>query len=321
MQPIYHNRAIWPFVSAYALRAARDARTTRHASRTSCARSCGRRARLARTMENYELVSRAVHVDDGKLERARWSIRRASCGRWRAMLDVVVEGVFGVGDGGQHRTEDARVVGCCRCCLATRKKITLAILPASASPWCAGQRSMAICWWPVTTSRGRRNHRVQLQAIHVRRQTAAHSTHPLFAAGHARCARGHRDEQMRVGTGALLLNGKGVLYLDGHRVGADRKQPRLAQAATRQCFRTHARRRRRSRIACPAWPPAGVRGALSRRRAVAAGQRQRDGSYQRVVRLRKRSRSDQHRRHRRREDCSRIVRWCSATARSDRDAA
>ncbi|WP_245156832.1 Six-hairpin glycosidase-like protein [Lysobacter arenosi] len=95
---IYHNRAIWPFVSAYSLRAAR---TVGHAPRIAHEiRSLMRGAALAGSnMENFELVTQAVHVDDGALSgpvvnspRQLWSVA--------AYLDMVIEGVFGVGEDG-----------------------------------------------------------------------------------------------------------------------------------------------------------------------------------------------------------------------------
>jgi hypothetical protein len=99
-QPIYHNRAIWPFVSAYALRAARvvnDPARIEHELR-----SIMRGAAMAGSnMENYELITQATHVDDGKLSgpvvdspRQLWSVA--------AYLDMVSEGVFGL-------TQDGRV--------------------------------------------------------------------------------------------------------------------------------------------------------------------------------------------------------------------
>ncbi|MFT3790998.1 MAG: Six-hairpin glycosidase-like protein [Rudaea sp.] len=91
---IYHNRAIWPFVSAYALRAARkldDANRIAHELRSILQGA----ALSGSNYENYELVSGAVHVEDGKWSgpvvnspRQLWSVA--------AMLDAVVEGVFGV---------------------------------------------------------------------------------------------------------------------------------------------------------------------------------------------------------------------------------
>jgi len=91
---IYHNRAIWPFVSAYALRAARkldDANRIAHELRSILQGA----ALSGSNYENYELTSGAIHVEDGKWSgpvvnspRQLWSIA--------AMLDAVTEGVFGV---------------------------------------------------------------------------------------------------------------------------------------------------------------------------------------------------------------------------------
>ena len=93
-QPIYHNRAIWPFVSAYALRAAR---ALDDAPRIAVEiQSILRGAALAGSnMENYEMLSQAVHVDDGALsgpvvnsQRQLWSVA--------GYLAMVREGVFGI---------------------------------------------------------------------------------------------------------------------------------------------------------------------------------------------------------------------------------
>ncbi|MHC1652806.1 Six-hairpin glycosidase-like protein [Stenotrophomonas maltophilia] len=98
-QPIYHNRAIWPFVSAYSLRAARQ---LDDAPRIAAEiRSLMRGAALAGSnMENYELVTQTVHVDEGALsgpvvnsERQLWSVA--------GYLSMVIEGVFGVQDDGR----------------------------------------------------------------------------------------------------------------------------------------------------------------------------------------------------------------------------
>ncbi|WP_367381639.1 Six-hairpin glycosidase-like protein [Stenotrophomonas cyclobalanopsidis] len=97
-QPIYHNRAIWPFVSAYSLRAARK---LDDAPRIAAEiRSLMQGAALAGSnMENYELVTQAVHVDEGALsgpvvnsERQLWSVA--------GYLAMVSEGVFGLQDNG-----------------------------------------------------------------------------------------------------------------------------------------------------------------------------------------------------------------------------
>lgn len=98
-QPIYHNRAIWPFVSAYALRAARKVNDPARIAHEI--RSVMRGAALyGSNMENYELLTQGQHVDDGTLSgpvvnspRQLWSVA--------AYLDVVTEGVFGLREDGR----------------------------------------------------------------------------------------------------------------------------------------------------------------------------------------------------------------------------
>ena len=98
-QPIYHNRAIWPFVSVYALRAARTVNDPVRIAHEI--KSVLRGAALfGSNMENYELLSQGQHVDDGKLSgpvvnspRQLWSVA--------AYLDVVTEGVFGLEEDGR----------------------------------------------------------------------------------------------------------------------------------------------------------------------------------------------------------------------------
>lgn len=93
-QPIYHNRAVWPFVSAYSLRAAR--RLDDAARIQLEIESLMRGSALAGSnMENYEMRSLAVHVDAGPLSgpvvnspRQLWSVA--------GYLSMVLEGVFGV---------------------------------------------------------------------------------------------------------------------------------------------------------------------------------------------------------------------------------
>ncbi|MEG2804017.1 Six-hairpin glycosidase-like protein [Stenotrophomonas sp.] len=93
-QPIYHNRAVWPFVSAYALRAAR--RVDDAARIQAEIESLMRGSALAGSnMENYEMRTLAVHVDEGALSgpvvnspRQLWSVA--------GYLSMVLEGVFGV---------------------------------------------------------------------------------------------------------------------------------------------------------------------------------------------------------------------------------
>ncbi len=93
-QPIYHNRAVWPFVSAYALRAARkvDDAARIHREIESLMRGS---ALAGSNMENHEMRTLAVHVDEGPLSgpvvnspRQLWSVA--------GYLSMVLEGVFGV---------------------------------------------------------------------------------------------------------------------------------------------------------------------------------------------------------------------------------
>ena len=94
-QPIYHNRAIWPFVSEYTLRAAR--RIGDPALIALEVRSLMRGAALdASNMENYSLLSQSTHVA-GALggpvvdsPRQLWSVA--------GYLDMVVRGIFGLED-------------------------------------------------------------------------------------------------------------------------------------------------------------------------------------------------------------------------------
>jgi len=93
-QPIYHNRGIWPFVSAYALRAARALDDAPRI--TMEIESLMRGTALAGSnMENYELLTQKIHVEEGALsgpvvnsERQLWSVA--------GYLSMVMEGIFGV---------------------------------------------------------------------------------------------------------------------------------------------------------------------------------------------------------------------------------
>ena len=102
-QPIYHNRAIWPFVSEYTLRAARqidDPARIAHELRTQMRGA----ALYASNYENYSLRTQSTHVDEGKLSgpvvdspRQLWSVA--------GYLDMVIRGVFGLEDDGSVKPE------------------------------------------------------------------------------------------------------------------------------------------------------------------------------------------------------------------------
>ena len=101
-QPIYHNRAIWPFVSEFTLRAARrveDVPLIAHELR-SLVRGA---ALTGSNMENFSLLEQSTHVP-GRLggpvvdsRRQLWSVA--------GYLDMVVRGVFGVRDDGSVHPE------------------------------------------------------------------------------------------------------------------------------------------------------------------------------------------------------------------------
>src|SRR5579871_1147361 len=77
---IYHSRAMWPFVTSYALRAA--ARANKPEVAAAALRSLWRGTALALSnMENFEFLSGSTHVDDGPLSgpvinspRQLWSV-------------------------------------------------------------------------------------------------------------------------------------------------------------------------------------------------------------------------------------------------------
>lgn len=101
-QPIYHNRAIWPFVSEYTLRAAR--RTGDAALIALEVRSLMRGAALnASNMENFSLLSQATHVAGARggpvvdSPRQLWSVA--------GYLDMVARGIFGLEDDGRVAPE------------------------------------------------------------------------------------------------------------------------------------------------------------------------------------------------------------------------
>ena len=92
--PIYHNQAIWPFVTAYGLKAARK---TGHAKAISAyARSLIRGAALyGSNMENFEWLTQEEHHQQGDLSgpvinsrRQLWSVA--------AMANLIHEGIFGL---------------------------------------------------------------------------------------------------------------------------------------------------------------------------------------------------------------------------------
>ncbi|MBU2222951.1 MAG: Six-hairpin glycosidase-like protein [Gammaproteobacteria bacterium] len=92
--PIYHNRAIWPFVSSYALRAAKQQQHAELFHLIAMSLFQGTAFNLS-NMENLEWLTQQAHVEDGELsgpvinsERQLWSVA--------AYHDFVVRSLFGI---------------------------------------------------------------------------------------------------------------------------------------------------------------------------------------------------------------------------------
>jgi len=226
-QPIYHNRAIWPFVSAYSLRAARkvnDAPRIAHEI-DSLLRGA---ALSASNMENYELVTQAVHVEEGSLSgpvvnspRQLWSVA--------AYLDMVIGGVFGVGDDGS--VEPKLPASWVESLFGDKAQISLDL---------ADQR--IVLKRPtkldgdllVTQSQHRQGNEtvVELKAIHSGASKLRTST-PLFVP----TAPAAPDVDDAAQGWQVTSAGKGLLYVDGRPFGAIDGRLTVPKRASRQCFR------------------------------------------------------------------------------------
>lgn len=225
-QPVYHNRAIWPFVSAYALRAARSVNDAPRIAHEMD--SLVRGASLAASdMENYELLSQAVHVDEGALSgpvvnspRQLWSVA--------GYLDMVMGGVFGLGDDG--RIDPKLPVAWATPLFGNGQRITLDL---------AGQR--IVLQRPArldgdllvsdTQQREGDTTVVTLKAIRSG-APALRTDAPLYApampgAPAVTDAGSHWD---------VSFDAPGMLYLDGQRVGPIDGHLAVAKGDTLQCF-------------------------------------------------------------------------------------
>lgn len=232
-QPIYHNRAIWPFVSAYALRAARavnDPARIEHELR-----SIMRGAALSGSnMENYELVTQSTHVDDGKLSgpvvdspRQLWSVA--------AYLDMVTEGVFGL-------TQDGHVDP---------------RLPVSLVPTLFGDRDSISLQLPdrsITLVRPRNLHGNLLVAGKIRQHgsdivvtlktkdvpvTALLTDAPMYAPAAPAAPTVSADNK----GWRVQVDGKVVLYADGQRVGDIDGSTYIAQGGKPPCVSATIKRK------------------------------------------------------------------------------
>jgi hypothetical protein len=227
-EPIYHNRTIWPFVSAYALRAARVTRQPEIIAHEL--HSLVRGAALSGSnMENFDVTTQSSHVDAGKLSgpvvdssRQLWSVA--------AYLDMVVEGVFGLENDGSVRPE----------------------LPVSLVPMLFGKRDRISLLMPgrritlvrpaqfdgnllVAGSAKQDGHDtvVMLKAIRVA-PTKLRTDAPFYAPSTPAAPMVTRTgDHWSIHAGA-----RGVLYVDGKRRGAIDGAVSLPLSYARQCFRT-----------------------------------------------------------------------------------
>jgi len=212
-QPIYHNRAIWPFVSAYALRAARKVDdSTRIAHEIE---SVMRGAALyGSNMENYELLTQGQHVDDGKLSgpvvnspRQLWSVA--------AYLDIVTEGVFGLEEGG--RVEPKLPTALVPMLFGTRSAITLNLPDREIVLKLPEQRQGDLLVTDRVSTLGKRTtvtlKAVQAHVVHLRVIAPLYA--PVAPAAPTLTARG--DHWIVKGDGKLQLyvNGRRASVIDG----------------------------------------------------------------------------------------------------------
>jgi hypothetical protein len=225
-QPIYHNRAIWPFVSMYALRAARKVEQPARIAHeiTSIMRGA---ALYGSNMENYELLSQGQHLDDGKLSgpvvnspRQLWSVA--------AYLAMVSEGVFGLGEDG--RVEPKLPTALVPMLFGTQRAITLDL-----------RERKIILQLPATL------HGNLLVADHVSTQGATttvalksvqaadaplRTNAPLYAP----LAPATPDVQVSDHRWQIRVDGRQRLYLNGHAHGDIDGSTTLAQQPGLACF-------------------------------------------------------------------------------------
>jgi hypothetical protein len=224
-QPIYHNRAIWPFVSAYALRAARTVNDPARIAHEL--RSIMRGTALAGSnMENYELLTQSTHVDEGKLSgpvvdspRQLWSVA--------AYLDMVSEGVFGLTADGDVQPK----------------------LPVSLVPMLFGERDSISLQMPERTITLRRPRNLHGSLL-VAGRTVQHGTEtivtlkaiaapvvvlrteaPLYAPAAPPAPTVTADNK----GWRVQVDGKAVLYADGQLVGEIDGSTYIAQGGKPPC--------------------------------------------------------------------------------------
>ncbi|HET9835377.1 MAG TPA: Six-hairpin glycosidase-like protein [Rhodanobacteraceae bacterium] len=225
-QPIYHNRASWPFVSMYALRAARKLDDPVHIAFEI--ESLMRGAALAGSnMENYELATQATHVDEGKLSgpvvdspRQLWSVA--------GYLDMVAEGLFGVTSDG--RIEPKLPVSLVPMLFGARKEISLQLPERRITLQRPEKLDGNLLVADHITHHGQ-DTTVSLKAIQVP-ELKLRVDAPLYAP-----AAPATPSVARNGANWIVhASDAGVLYLNGKRIGAIHGTRTVPVAHALQCF-------------------------------------------------------------------------------------
>jgi len=213
-QPIYHNRAIWPFVSAYALRAARTVNDPARIAHEI--ESVMRGAALyGSNLENYELLTQGQHVDEGKLSgpvvnspRQLWSVA--------AYLDVVTEGVFGLGEDG--RVQPKLPTALVPMLFGTRKSITLNLPDRRITLELPTQRNGNLLVADQSRTQGNTT-TVLLKAVQVK-DAPLRTDAPLYAPAAPAAPTLSADGQHWIVSGdgklQLYVNGRRANSIDGH---------------------------------------------------------------------------------------------------------
>ena len=226
-QPIYHNRAIWPFVSAYALRAARTVNDPVRI--THEIESVMRGAALyGSNMENYELLTQGQHVDEGKLSgpvvnspRQLWSVA--------AYLDVVTEGVFGLEEYG--RVQPKLPAALVPMLFGKRHAITLDLPDRQITLELPTQRNGNLLVADHVNTQGKHT-TVMLKAINVD-AAPLHTGAPLYAPA------APTAPTLRADGGHWIVKGDGPLqlYVNGRRASKIDGSGTLPQTAGLTCVR------------------------------------------------------------------------------------
>jgi hypothetical protein len=232
-QPIYHNRAIWPFVSAYAVRAAREVDDP--ALIAHQIRSMMRGPALAGSnMENYAMLSQATHVDEGKLSgpvvnspRQLWSVA--------GYLDMVAEGVFGLTAGG--KVEPKLPVSLVPTLFGDRSEISLQLPHRQITLRRPAKLDGNLLVADEVENHGDRSI-VTLKAIEVPEQPLRTDA-PVYAPATPAAPEARRDGdawKVRAGEGGHFL-----LYVDGKRHESVGATWTLPASDTHQCLRVTRR--------------------------------------------------------------------------------